>query len=111
MLELKVIMNQIMAKNLLLGISADSWPDPWTTDLVTFTEEVLNGKLYFLFSVFFLDSLNQFPLLLEARTELIEFHNKYWVKQVVFWHLNVLVAVQKMKFSIKNFLRKYDYIN
>ena len=30
------------------------WPNPLeTADLVTFTEEILNAKLHFLFSVFF----------------------------------------------------------
>ena len=36
------------------------WPNPQETpDLVTFTEEILNGKLYFLCSVQYLyDSVN-----------------------------------------------------
>ena len=28
------------------------WPNPQSADLVTFTEENLNGKLYFLYSDF-----------------------------------------------------------
>ena len=33
------------------------WPNPQSADLVTFTEEILNGKLYFLISVIALSVL------------------------------------------------------
>ena len=39
------------------------WPNPqFPGDLVTFTEEILNGKLYFLRSAYSIMPLTNFPL-------------------------------------------------
>ena len=69
------------------------WPNPnFPADLVTFTKKILNRKLNFLCNVRCIFSINIFAAFVRYSTGL-------WIR-----------TTQKLKFSIKDSLSKYDKI-